>query len=148
MCHIKSFVLSCSTSIISILHKDWNPQFARNDHVRLYVLEKYWNSYNYDRIATKLWRIYATNMTYSNRSKKCFDTWHTADQRRLMPGKFHLKFWNLCIKSDILLTFYDYRSKHKLQKNSEFCEFAFDLHPICTLSQLKTWLAINDEIRA
>jgi len=33
-------------------------------------------------------------------------------------------------------------------KNSEFYDFALDLHPICTLSQLKTWLALKDEIRA
>jgi len=32
--------------------------------------------------------------------------------------------------------------------NSSFCEFARDLHPICTLSQLKTWLALSYEIRA
>jgi len=28
------------------------PPFARNEQVRLYVLEKSWNSYNYERIAT------------------------------------------------------------------------------------------------
>jgi len=32
--------------------------------------------------------------------------------------------------------------------NSAFCEFALDLHPICTLSQLKTSLALSYEIRA
>jgi len=32
--------------------------------------------------------------------------------------------------------------------NSTFCEFALDLHPICILSQLKTWLALSYEIRA
>jgi len=32
--------------------------------------------------------------------------------------------------------------------NSTFCEFASDLHPHCTLSQLKTWLALSYEIRA
>jgi len=32
--------------------------------------------------------------------------------------------------------------------NSTFCEFASDLHPHCTLSQLKTWLALSYETRA
>jgi len=32
--------------------------------------------------------------------------------------------------------------------NSTICEFAFDLHPHCTLSEFKTWLALNNEIRA
>jgi len=33
-------------------------------------------------------------------------------------------------------------------QNSEFCEFALDVQPICTLPQLKTWLSLKEEIRA
>ena len=35
--------------------------FTPNEQVRLFVLEKSWNSYNYERIATYLYWIWATN---------------------------------------------------------------------------------------
>jgi len=47
-----------------------------------------------------------------------------------MPGKLHFNNEICLFTSDTRLICSDFRSKHNLAKNSEFCEFALDLHPI------------------
>jgi len=100
-----------------MLKKDW--RHHSHEMIKFVYLFSKGHDIRYLRKKSKL-TVLNMNLIFSNRSKKCLETWHTADQWQVMPGKFT---WNneICVfSSDIRLIYSDYRSKHNLQKILHF----------------------------